>query len=478
MAIQDTLGKSITDITNKVDAFNDIAFDKSMDSFKNCLGTGFPFDVLQAAQNYAKNLSTVLNSSLDELICGVSLLDKVEATIPTPATNPDLGKLYDKYVSEPLFSSEEEKQKYLNNGLASGHTVTNSSWVGKKFIFDKNTDYEKIFADDANSVTITRNYATNDSVSVVVAVDQLLRGPNNGLTAKTDAQNLLPPVSGIFPVFGKYNNGSVKTGTANFSGSNKITIDYIAEFKKGTFATEPDIVEFTITSLNYNGDWCDINDGLTSAQKADMNKAAFNALKDQKEQAMNTLKSEFMNSSMLNDTLNDTVNKLKDSNPALELLDTVAIANSVKSSLANTAIGTLGGNGITFDTTFVNTLANEIANSSINTFLEKNGIPGDIGKGCTAKYLEGISATLGKVGIGTKIDIGQYDFGPETVSLDYAQLMSNNILGQMNAAFSTGILSTECLQAINNQFDLISNDLITAQDAFRKMVSIPVPGKI
>jgi hypothetical protein len=34
------------------------------------------------------------------------------------------------------------------------------------------------------------------------------------------------------------------------------------------------------------------------------------------------------------------------------------------------------------------------------------------------------------------------------------------------------------LQAINNQFDLISNDLITAQDAFRKMVSIPVPAKI
>ena len=263
MAIQDTLGKSITDITNKVDAFNDIAFDKSMDSFKNCLGTGFPFDVLQAAQNYAKNLSTVLNSSLDELVCGMSLLDKLEATIPTPATNPDLGKLYDKYVSEPLFSSEEEKQKYLNNGLASGHTVTNSSWVGKKFIFDYNTAYEKIFADDASSVTITRNYATNESVSVVVAVDQLLRGPNNGLTPETDAQNLLPPVSGIFPVFGKYTNGSVKTGTANFSGSNKITIDYIAEYKN-------EKVEFTITSLNYNGDWCDINDGLTSAQKADM----------------------------------------------------------------------------------------------------------------------------------------------------------------------------------------------------------------
>lgn len=472
MAIQDTLGKSITDITNKVDAFNDIAFDKSMDSFKNCLGTGFPFDVLQAAQNYAKNLSTVLNSSLDELVCGMSLLDKLEATIPTPATNPDLGKLYDKYTSEPLFSSEEEKQKYLNNGLASSHTVTNSSWVGKTFIFSKNTDYEKIFAEDASSVTITRNYATNDSVSVVVAVDQLLRGPNNGLTPETDAQNILSPVSGIFPIFGTYNNGTVKTGSANFSGSNKITIDYKAEYK------EDSTVHFTITSLNYNGDWCDINDGLTSAQKADMNKAAYNALKDQKEQAMNTLKSEFMNSSMLNDTLNDTVNKLKDSNPALELLDTVAIANSVKSSLANTAIGTLGGNGITFDTTFVNTLANEIANSSVNTFLEKNGIPGDIGKGCTAKYLEGVSATLGKVGIGTKIDIGQYDFGPETISLDYAQLMSNNILGQMNAAFSTGILSTECLQAINNQFDLISNDLITAQDAFRKMVSIPVPGKI
>lgn len=465
MAIQDTLGKSVTDITNKVDAFNDIAFDKSLSTFQNCLGDGFPFDVLQAAQNYAKNLSTVLNSSLDELMCGVALMDKLEATIPSPSSNPDLAKATDKYTPAPLFKSEEEKQQYLDNGLATSHIVTNNSWVGKTFTFTNNADYERINPDDADSVTITRNYASDSSVSMVVAINQLLRGPNNGLTPQTDAGNLLPPVNGIFSIFGNYDSGTTKLGEAKFSGSDKITANY-----KIKYDNADKTVHFTITSLNYNGDWCDINDGLTSAQKAEMNKAAYNALAQQKEQAMNTLKSEFMNSSILNDTLNDTINELKDSNPALELLDTVEIANSVKSSMANSAIGTLAGNGITIDTSFVNTLANEIANSSVNSMLEKNGIPGDIGKGCSAKYLEGVSSTLAKVGIGTKIDIGQYDFGPETVSLDYAHLMSNNMLSKMNATFSSKLLSTECMQAINNQFDVISNDLITAQDALRKII--------
>ena len=179
-----------------------------------------------------------------------------------------------------------------------------------------------------------------------------------------------------------------------------------------------------------------------------------------------------MTSSLLNDTLNDTINTLKDSAPSLGLVDTVEVANAVKSSIANSAISMISGDGLSIDTSFVKTLANEITNSTVNSLLEKNGIPGDIGKNCSMQFLEGAMKALEMVGIGKKIDIGLYDFGGEIVSLDVSSLLANNVMKTLNSIFSSKLLSTECLQALNNQFDFISNDIITAQDALRTITGL------
>lgn len=470
MAIQDTLGKTVTNITNKVDAFNDIAMDKSLSSFQNCLGDGFPYDVLQVAQNYAKNLSTVLNSSLDELVCGMSVVDKAKELIPTPDTNPDIAKLADKYAPLDLFNSDAEKEAYLNNGLKHNHTITsNNSWIGKQIgPFTKNSDYKVIETNvpGAKSVTFTRNLDDGNACSYTIAIEQLHRGPNDGLTPTTDAEDVLPPVNGIFPINGNYTSSNTKIGNAYFTGAN-IDTDYIIERDPITHNTY-----ITLTSFNYNNEWCDVSEKLTSQQKADIDAVSVNNMQKQKQQAMNTLKSEFMSSSLLNDTLNDTINTLKDSAPELGLVDTVEVANAVKSSIANSAISMISGDGASIDTSFVKTLANEITNSTVNSLLEKNGIPGDIGKNCSMKFLEGSMKALEMVGIGKKIDIGLYDFGGEIVSLDTSSLLANNVMKKMNSIFSSKLLSTECLQALNNQFDLISNNIITAQDALRTITGL------
>jgi len=470
MAIKDTLGKTVTNITNKVDAFNDIAMDKSLSSFQNCLGDGFPYDVLQVAQNYAKNLSTVLNSSLDELVCGMSLVDKAKELIPTPDTNPDIAKLADKYAPLDLFNSDAEKEAYLNNGLKHNHTITsNNSWIGKQIgPFKENSDYKVIETNvpGAKSVTFTRNLDDGKACSYTIAIEQLHRGPNDGLTPTTDAEDVLPPVNGIFPINGNYTSSNTKIGNAYFTGAN-IDTDYIIEQDPKTKYTY-----ITLTSFNYNNEWCDVSEKLTSQQKADIDAVSVNNMQKQKQQAMNTLKSEFMSSSLLNDTLNDTINTLKDSAPELGLVDTVEVANAVKSSIANSAISMISGDGASIDTSFVKTLANEITNSTVNSLLEKNGIPGDIGKNCSMQFLEGSMKSLEMVGIGKKIDIGLYDFGGEIVSLDTSSLLANNVMKKMNSIFSSKLLSTECLQALNNQFDLISNNIITAQDALRTITGL------
>lgn len=470
MAIQDTLGKTVTNITNKVDAFNDIAMDKSLSSFQKCLGDGFPYDILQVAQNYAKNLSTVLNSSLDELICGMSVIDKAKELIPTPDTNPDIAKLTDKYAPLDLFNSDAEKEAYLNNGLKHNHTITsNNSWIGKRIgPFKGNTDYKVIETNvpGAKSVTFTRNLDDGEVCSYTISIEQLHRGPNDGLTPTTDAEDVLPPVNGIFPINGDYTSSNTKIGSAHFTGAN-IDTDYIIERE-----SESGDTYITLTSVNYNNEWCDVSEKLTSQQKADIDAVSVNNMQKQKQQAMNTLKSEFMTSSLLNDTLNDTINTLKDSAPALGLIDTVEVANAVKSSIANSAISMISGDGLSIDTSFVKTLANEITNSTVNSLLEKNGIPGDISKNCSMQFLEGAMKALEMVGIGKKIDIGLYDFGGEIISLDVSSLLANNVMKTMNSIFSSKLLSTECLQALNNQFDFISNDIITAQDALRTITGL------
>ncbi len=477
MAIRNLLSGAVSSITEKVEAFNDIALDKSTNSFRQCLGDSVPFEVIEGVQNYCNKLSTVLNSSLDDLACGVATIDNSKELLP--AYNKDAAKIFSGLDEPPmgLFNSATEKASYLANGLTTSNNISSNDWIGKDVLSGGDTVRFTSGALGADAVNITKNnlsYNPNSGKLLYdysINITNLQCGPNDGSSKTKDAKNVLEPVSGVFNYSGNKNIPATGTTSISLKSAFSSATDINSNATLNVETSNGQIVksEFIVNNVSI-GSWCAASDGLTSAQKEEINNMMTTNFEETKGKALSVLKSVFVTSSILADTLMDSAKDLSNSDKLLANLDAVEITNAVKTSIANSAISIVNGIA-SLDATCISTISNEITNASINNYLESNGIPGDIGKDCSQKFLNGAAKTLSYNGISPSapgldgvIDFGSDNIVTKSESLAYA----SSVMSTMNEKYESQVLSADCLNAVNSQYDVISDEIVYAQDMARK----------
>jgi len=225
-------GYSLTEITTNVEMFNGLSLDRSKQAFQDCIGDEFPYDVVDSVQKYATKLSQKLNSSLDDVLCGAAVTD----------TNQEFNDIidsvsnaYDKFGTDPIFSSKTEEDLYKINGLGTDKIISSNAWIKSwsksdfakpittgSFINELKTG--DILADNVSitvkpSISIVNKTLNTGSISVNINITNLRRGPNDGSSKTKDGTNILVDIYSKAHVGGKFSN---KGYGGNVSGLNGI----------------------------------------------------------------------------------------------------------------------------------------------------------------------------------------------------------------------------------------------------------------
>ena len=485
------LTPSLQELTTNVELFNNITLDDSKAMFKSCLGTDFPYDVIDSVQQYAAKLTNFLNSSLDDLLCGSAIKNIAISTKDFAKTTTSQ---IDKYAVEPLFGSEEEQKIYEENGLKTNHTIGYNDWVRTWTIDDFNHASQKTFTSgninaDSVSITVSGNisvtktnmgtdinpnyfYRWSGGINVSVSVSNLRRGPNDGSSPITDGTDVLSPVSGTFTYSNTINSSGnslptyldFSNKTVIFSGDLGIDLTIKGFFyglNDNTYSSSSPNWNITLSNLNYVNAWSDVSTTLNSEQKSQIDDLYNLSVDSIKNQALTSLKSNFMSSSMAGGVIEDKLNEWSSTYPALSGINTRSITDAITGSIANNAISIFeGGDSLNFDSLIKDTIATEITTSSINSVLEQNGL-GDyaISTDCTKELLDNLTSTLGiDVGLGdiSLSDLPSIPKLADYIPFDLSLSFANEVLGELNSIFNNSLLSSDCITAINNNFDICS----------------------
>lgn len=478
MALTNVQNK-ISEAVASVDNFNAISLDKSKTMFKECLGTDFPFDVIEAAKKYVGQLSNILNSGLDGLLCGSSIGDVTSMTKDLIDTTVDsTSETIDLFTSD----DEEELEKAR---LPVDHTITSNDWIKSydeqrgsyKTVFEINTDYN-VGADyvDVDAVATcetckydldTDKHELTVSLDINVTVNNLYRGPNDGRTMHTDGENILSPVSGKFC----YSKTKTITGSGlpptyvqfdaedcQFSGTTGIDLKIcgvIYGLKHNENNNSPKFT-FVLAPLNYKKQWSDLSNTLTSYQQQQVDEIKNATTNNAKNHALMGLKSQFMTSSEIDGAMDKALDSMLGSNEAFATVNKDNIKNSVKNTIANNAIALANGDPLTLDDAVMATIAGEVTASSINAGLEKLGIDANISSDCTKELIGKVLELLPDATLDNPFG-GITNFIDTSESIAFAK----NILDKLNERFNQ-LMSAQCMQAINNTFDVCSNNIAEA----------------
>lgn len=502
-------GYSLTEVTTNVEMFNGLSMDRSKQAFKDCIGDEFPYDVVDSVQNYAAKLSQKLNSSLDDILCGAAITD----------TNQEFNDIidsvsdaYDKFGTDPIFSSEAEEDLYKINGLGTDKIISSNAWVKSwnksdftkpvttgTFINEIKTG--DILADNVSitvkpSISIANKTLNTGSISVNINITNLRRGPNDGSSKTKDGTNILESVSGSFSYTGKI---TVKDTTqlifdsqkCVFSGDSNISctiqaniINVNASGASGDYTDlEPDFTVY-ISDLTYKGCWSDISSSLTSAQKEEIDNV-YNSVKDNiKDRAYTTLKSEFMTSSLANEIINDKLAEYQSTYPALSEINTSELSQNIKNNLADNAIAIAEGGEVKLDSSFKENLATSITTSAINNELKNMGVDGSITTNCTKDLLSKLGGYLGDaadylglsdIDLGIEapdLGLGDLKFGKlkDYIPFDVSSVISEDILIEINNRFGK-LMSSDCIKTINNTFDICDDQIASVAGGLSDLVN-------
>lgn len=482
---------TLHELTTNVELFNGISLDESKEMFKDCLGTDFPFDVIDSVQNYANDLSKFLNSSLDDLLCGSAISNVVNET---EIFAEQMSNDADKYVLDPLFSSEEEKQAYAENGMATTHIVSGNDWVKtwnkSNFpdfpqgddVFDNSFDVSYTLTSGnlgARQVRINLSYMDNTSGSaptpyVSVSIDGLYKGPHDGSGPDRDGTNVLGEASGDFIYY---------PNDTKFSKEQKIraypmeTVVFTGELKiscKIQYTQYENDFVLSISELVFDTCWSDISTTLTSNQKANVDAIYNETLDNVKNQALQTLKTEFMSSSLMTETLQGSINDLKNTYPALSKINANGMTEAISRNLADNAINIYNGKPADVSSLVKDTIATEVATSSINTGLESLGVKASISTDCTKELLDKVAGPVldavgdlandainGVVGL---VQEGLQELS-DFLTFDIGAAFATDVTDKMDALFESKLLSSDCIKAVNNNFDICSHQMANAAGA-------------
>lgn len=452
-----SLSGKMSELTSSVEAFNGVSMDKSKTMFKDCLGTEFPFDVVEAVENYVDKLSTALNSSLDAVLCGNAVNNLGKATTDLIDTaSGSANSVMD------LFSSSESSDKGLTN-----HTITSNDWIKtysgddaeqlKKTIIliSGNIGADKVELSAEGSYTDNKDGTASATLTVTVEVDRLYRGPNDGQSKDTDAENTLEPVSGTFKYSDKNENFFIFGKT--FLSFDSVTIPLSSNsditLKIGGSVFNDNTISVNISELTFTNNWSDVNVGLTSAQSEASEESTASAINQAKKQALNALKSDFMQSSELDTAMDAQLDKLGDSIPALAGIDKSNVKGAVKTMVADNAIALANGDSLSIDKEITKTIASEVTASSINAGLSKLGIDASISSDCTKELLDSAIALLPDATLDNPF--GGMD---DCISYDDAYSYAKGVVSDLQQKFDK-LLSKDCIQAVNNSYDICSSNM-------------------
>lgn len=482
----------ISEAVASVDNFNAISLDKSKTMFKECLGTDFPFDVLEAAKKYVGQLSNILNVGLDGLLCGTSIGDVAGMTKDLIDTTVSSTK-----DAVELFTSDDEEE-LAKARLPVDHIITSNDWI-KTYdeqsghfdtIYELMTDHNigaKYVDIDTNATCSnctydenTNTYALTVTLNITVAIDELHRGPNDGRTEYTDGENIFPPVTGVFSYSKTLNltgDGKIprviQFGAIDcpFSGCQGITLKICGNIF-GLVANKPNPApryNFILSPLTYKKQWSDLSNKLTSFQQKQVDEIKNATTTNAKNHALMGLKSQFMTSSEIDGAMDKALDKML-GDKAFAAINKDNIKYSVKNSIANSAIALANGDDLTLDKTVVSTIAGEITASSINAGLAHIGIDTSISSDCTKELIGKVLDLLPDATL-------ENPFGGITNFIDTSKAFAfaQNVLNQLNARFNE-LMSAECMQAINNTFDLCSNNIAEATGNTLELVNAAAKG--
>lgn len=525
----------IENAVNSVEAFNGLTFDQSKDMFKSCLGTEFPFDVLEAVDGYANRLKDLLNASLDAWICGTAvgdLANTAKTSIVTSAnstigayeklTGTDIGMSLDTSTIENVIknpdgttSSSTSTVITIQNDMDNkeitlmDNTITNYYWLktfdtnyidshknetisssGNNMVRHWQSLYRSNYATPAGAYTLddlgadsinidckvisSKNgsikkqtngtYLVEVDFEVEVTAKNLLRGPNK---MQYDGPDVLSPISSAFSHVWRYSREHDTPPTTLQLESEEIKMDNHPGI---SLKVSPTLHDFNIVSgndvlpprmvinfsmLKFNNEWSKFSSTLNPEQQAQVD-AAREKSSELKNMALNSLRSQFMTSSVINEAMHDQIDKLVGTNPALAGVDVQNITDALKQTVANNAISLAHGDALTLDKTLMNTIASEVTASSINSGLASLGIDTTISSDCTAELLSGLIELLPDATL-------ENPFGGLStyINFDAAISFAQGALAQVTALFDQ-LMNAECMVAINNAFDVCSNDLAVA----------------
>lgn len=479
---------SLTSLTDSVDAFNSVSLDKSKTMFRDCLGTEFPFDVIDAVDNYARKLSDALNSSLDDVLCDNAIPGMGNSTqmLINDVTNSasSAGDALAPFTDWSDITSGDSSSNVVDEAseekYAVSHTISFNDFIcdysasettasgGTYTIKKSSSQFSNLGADEV-TISLTPYYKVTESgsnknievtVNGYVDVVNLQRGPNDA------EKNLFKPLSGRFN-FNKRFSGSYAASEAPtfvpldseevyYSASSKITLGIQANVYNldlSKLATNEVVKDFVLTlgPLKFNNTWCDID--KSGSDEDDYSGFKSNSAK---QKALNALRSEVMSSSLLDEAMDDQLNLLTDSNPALAGMDKDNIKYAVKDSISNNAIALANGDPINVDNTIAMTIASEATASSVNSGLNKLGIDADISADCTKELLGKVIGLLPDASFDNPFG-GMTDF----IGFEDSYNFANGVVGKLVDKFDK-LLSADCIKAVNDSFDICDSELASA----------------
>lgn len=496
---------SLNSAINNVNLFNNMSFDRAGGILNDCLDTSkLPPEVIDSVKTYTKALSDVLNAGLDDLLCNNLLQNTVNQISSVKNPVETLETATEQYIVDPLFDTVEELQIAIENGIASSNTITTNDWL-KTYTFkaeNENSISAAVYfgSGNLNAQTVNINLKCNiikDELnriytgSLLVSIQNLHCGINDGQTPTTDGTNAIPDISRInfeFPI-NFTTNSNIKTIKKTIeigyqlAGSNvansRVSLDSIIVISNIQSVPEFSI---TLTNLKFINSWTIISEGLNSEQKAEIRAIAKSTLDNAKTTAKNMLKSDFMSSSLATVSLGETMNKFKSTYPALSVMSTEIITSSIADAMDGNAIKIANASDDSvINDIFTSTVATSITTNSINMALDNVGMSGlNISEDCTAQLLgkaagalssiPGVSETAGAInntmgniqtGINNAI-LGINNALEEIVDyipFDVALAIAGTALSKINAVFGDKLMSLECLTSINDTFDVCSDQL-------------------
>jgi hypothetical protein len=209
-------------------------------------------------------------------------------------------------------------------------------------------------------------------------------------------------------------------------------------------------------------------------EKANIDAIYNETLDNVKNQALQTLKTEFMTSSLMTETLQGSIEDLKNTYPALSRINASGMTDAISRNLADNAINIYNGKPADVSSLIKDTIATEVATSSINTSLGSLGIDASISTGCTKELLDKVAgpvldavgglANSAINGVAGLVQEGLQELS-DFLTFDIGAAFATDVMGKMDTLFESKLLSSDCIKAVNNNFDICSQQMANVTGA-------------